>query len=154
MNKFKAKGILDLWRQCQKEALTWDSEGKINGTDFNLAKKMFIRNLKDGGCKCIGEGAYKLVLSKEDFDFVVKIYHTGAIDDKCDNRLKLMRYYLKPYYKSPLISIQPKVKLSKKHNAFKLLETILGEDYCRKFDVHADNVGWLNNAPVIFDYII
>jgi hypothetical protein len=153
MNKHKAEKILDLWRECKANADCYDESGVTQYIDFNLAKEIFIRELENGGYKCIGEGAYKLVFSKKSLDFVVKIYHTGSIDDREDKRFKLTKYCVKPYYKCKCICIQPKVKRNKKNKAYKYLEERLGKDYCELFDVHPDNVGWIDNKPVIFDFV-
>jgi len=153
MNKQKADKILDLWRQCKADSNGWDESGVTKRTDFNLAKESFIRHLENGGYECIGDGAYKLVFSKKNIDFVVKIYHTGSIDDRQDKRFKLNKYWVKPYYKCGCISIQPKVKRNAKNKAYKFLEERLGKDYCELFDVHPDNVGWVDDKPVIFDYV-
>ena len=92
MNKQKADKILDLWRQCKADSNGWDESGVTKRTDFNLAKKSFINHLENGGYRCIGDGAYKLVFSKRSVDFVVKVYHTGAVDDKPNKKYKLNKY--------------------------------------------------------------
>ena len=33
------------------------------------------------------------------------------------------------------------------------MEKRLGKDYCELFDIHPDNVGWIDDNPVIFDYV-
>ena len=153
MNKHKAEKILNLWRQCKDDALTWDLENVTNGIDFNLAKETFIKKLEENNFQCIGEGAYKLVFSKKSIDFVIKIYHTGSIDDREDKRFKLTKYCVKPYYKCNCICIQPKAKRNAKNKAYKFLEERLGKDYCELFDIHQENVGWIDEKPVIFDYV-
>ena len=66
---------------------------------------------------------------------------------------KLNKYTVKTYYTDGCIAIQPKVKRNNKNKAYNFLEERLGKDYCEIFDVHPDNVGWLDNKPVIFDYV-
>ena len=64
MNKFKAEGILDLWRQCQKEALTWDSEGKINDKrriDYYHSHLTELKRAIEDGVPCIGYFAWSLM---------------------------------------------------------------------------------------------
>jgi hypothetical protein len=153
MNKQKADKTLDIWRQCKAEALLYDPLNATNTIDFTLAKELFIKKLEANNFQCIGEGAYKLVFSKKSVDFVVKIYHTGSIDDREDGRFKLTKYCVKPYYRCSCISIQPKVKRTAKNKAYQFLEERLGKDYCELFDVHQENVGWIDNKPVIFDYV-
>ena len=153
MNKQKADKTLDIWRQCKAEALLYDPLNATNTIDFTLAKELFIKKLEAQNFQCIGDGAYKLVFSKKSIDFVVKIYHTGSIDDREDKRFKLSKYWMKPYYRCTCISIQPKVKRTNKNKAYKYLEERLGKDYCELFDIHPDNVGWSEDKPVIFDYV-
>ena len=31
---------------------------------------------------------------------------------------------------------------------------IFGKEYCEIFDIHSENVGWINNKPVIFDCVV
>ena len=74
-------------------------------------------------------------------------------DNPFIRRFKLNKYCVKPYYKCACICIQPKVKRNSKNKAYKFLEERLGKDYCELFDVHPDNVGWIDDKPVIFDYV-
>ena len=153
MNKQKAERILNLYRECKEKSLFVDPNGVSKKIDFGHAKELFITHLENGGYRCIGDGAYKLVFSKRSVDFVVKVYHTGAVDDKPNKKYKLNKYTVKTYYTDGCIAIQPKVKRNNKNKAYNFLEERLGKDYCEIFDVHPDNVGWLDNKPVIFDYV-
>jgi len=150
MNK-KAKAVYDLWEQSKAGAYLW--ENTMQKIDFGFAKELFISSLESKNFKCIGDGGYKLVFTKRSVDFVVKIYHTGSIDDKEDGRFKLSKYTIKPWYRDKYIAIQLKAIRTNKHKAYKIIESKLGSDYCELFDVHPDNVGWLNNEAVIFDYV-
>lgn len=153
MNEQKADEVLNMWIQCKKKSFLYDPLTKKNKIDTKVAKDLFIESLEAKNFECIGEGAYKLVFSKKSVDFVVKIYHTGSIDDREDKRFKLTKYCVKFFHKDAYISIQPKVKRNSKNKAYIYLEKKLGKHYCELYDVHPDNVGWLNNKAVIFDFI-
>ena len=118
-----------------------------------LLRYYFIEKLEKAKYECVGDGAYKLVFSKKSIDFVVKIYHNGSVDDKTDERFKLAKFFIKPTYSDGVISIQQKAKRINKNKAYKFFEDLFGKDYCELHDIHQDNIGWLNNKPVIFDFV-
>jgi hypothetical protein len=139
--------ILSIWQDCQKIS-TYNKQ-----LDKAHAKKRFIQKLKNLNYKIIGDGTFKLVLSKKSVDFVIKIYHSGSIDDQQTNDLNFKDYFLKPIYFDGMINIQQKVKRNCKKKAYEFFEKRFGKVYCEINDIHSENVGWIDDKPVIFDFI-
>ena len=153
MKEKQIKKVINLWREAKQESLAYDVNGKENGIDLYLARDNFIEKLEKAKYECVGDGAYKLVFTKKSLDFVVKIYHNGSVDDKTDRRFKLAKYFIQPEYSDGVISIQQKAKRSNKNKAYQFFEDLFGKDYCELHDIHQDNIGWINNKPVIFDFM-
>ena len=153
MKQKQINKVIELWRKAKQESIGYDVNGIDNGINFSLAKDKFIEKLEKAKYECVGDGAYKLVFSKKSVDFVVKIYHNRSIDDKTDERFKLAKFFIKPTYSDGVISIQQKAKRTNKNKAYKFFEDLFGKDYCELHDIHQDNIGWLNNKPVIFDFV-
>jgi len=145
--------ILELWRKCKSTSFGYDSQNNKNKIDFNFAKDFFIKELENGGYKCIGDGAYKLVFSKKNIDFVIKVFHTGSIDEKISSSFRFYKDYVHPYYFDGVMSIQQKVNTKNKDNAFSFFEKKFGKDYCEIYDINPENVGWIKEVPVIFDFV-
>ena len=145
--------ILELWRKCKINSLSLDSTNNKNKVDINLAKDFFIKELESEGYKCIGDGAYKLVFSKKNIDFVIKVFHTGSIDEKISSSFRFYKDYVHPYYFDGVMSIQQKVDIKNKNDAFFFFEKKFGKDYCEIYDINPENVGWIKEVPVIFDFV-
>lgn len=139
--------IISVWQKCCKLS-TLDKH-----LDKAHAKKRFIQKLKKLNYKIIGEGTYKLVLSKKSVDFVIKIYHTGSVDDQIVNEHNFKKHLVKSIYNDGMIHIQPKAKRNSKRKAYKFFEDKFGRLYCEMNDIHSENVGWIDDQPVIFDYV-
>jgi Ser/Thr protein kinase RdoA (MazF antagonist) len=139
--------IVSIWQDCQKIS-TYNKQ-----LDKSHAKKRFIKKLKKLNYKIIGNGTFKLVLSKKSVDFVVKIYHTGSVDDQIVNEHNFKKYLVKSIYNDGIVHIQPKAKRNSKRKAYKFFEDKFGRAYCEINDIHSENVGWIDDQPVIFDYV-
>ena len=153
MKQKQIKNIIKIWRKCKEDALMWDLNNVQNSLDVGLAKEYFIKKLEKLKYKCIGDGAYKLVFSKKSVDFVAKIYHNGSIDDKLMQKEDFSPYIVESAYSDGVIKIQAKANRANKNKAYKFFENIFGKEYCEIFDIHSENVGWINNKPVIFDFV-
>jgi hypothetical protein len=153
MKRIQIENVIDLWRECKENALMWDVNNVKNSLDVNVAKKSFIKKLKKLKFHVIGDGTFKLVLSKKSINFVVKVYHNGSIDDKINEDCKFKEYFIEPTYSDGAISIQAKAKRNATTKAYKFFEKMFGKSYCEVFDIHPENVGWLNGKPVIFDFL-
>ena len=153
MKRIQIENVIELWRECKENALMWDANNVRNSLDIKFAKKNFIKKLKKLNFKIIGDGTFKLVLSKKSIDFVVKIYHNGSVDDKLDKRYKFSKYFIDPIYFDGAISIQKKANRKNKKTAKNFFEKKFGKTYCEIYDIHSENVGWINNNPVIFDFV-
>jgi len=153
MKQKQINKVIELWREAKQQAIGYDANGRENGIQLSLAKEYFIEKLEKIKYKCIGDGTYKLVFSKKSVDFVVKIYHNGAIDDKLIQREDFSPYIVESTYSDGAIKIQAKASRASRNKAYKFFENTFGKEYCEIFDIHSENVGWINNKPVIFDFV-
>src|SRR4051812_40441842 len=117
-------------------------------------KQRFKTYLRSQGFQIIGCGERSVVLSKKSLDFVVKV-SDGVVVRKF--REKELEKFRLPYIYvngNRNIAIQKKVTRRTKASRYRAWAkirdsvTTLLSDY----DIHQDNVGWLNRKPVIFDY--
>lgn len=145
--------VINLWRECKDEALMWDLNNVKNSLDVNVAKKNFIKKLEKLKYHLLAKGTFKSAFTKKSIDFVIKIYHNGSVDDRLQEESLFAKYFIRPTYFDGAISIQRKAKRINKNKAYKFFENIFGKDYCELYDIHPENVGWLNNKPVIFDFV-
>jgi len=153
MKQKQINKVIELWREAKQQAIGYDVNGKENGIQLSRAKEYFVEKLEKHTYKCIGAGTYKLVFSKKSVDFVVKIYHNGSIDDKLMQEEDFSPYIVESAYSDGVIKIQAKASRAKRNKAYKFFENIFGKEYCEIFDIHSENVGWINNKPVIFDFV-
>ena len=119
-------------------------------------KKKFQIDLEVKGFKYIGCGKRSTVLSREDIDYVIKISDCGCVTRRF--REPTLEQFRLPYIYTNgnrCIGIQKKAEVTPegKYRAYeKILSEIPIEIDLYDFDVHQDNVGWLNGKPVIFDH--
>ena len=153
MKQKQINKVIELWKEAKQQAIGYDVNGKENGIQLSLAKECFIEKLKKLKFNCIGEGTYKLVFSKRSVDFVVKVYSNGSVDDKLLNEEDFSPYIIESLYSDGAIKIQAKASRARKNKAYKFFENMFGKEYCEIYDIHAENVGWINGKPVIFDFV-
>ena len=118
---------------------------------FNL--NSFTNEIKKKGFQKIGEGAYKLIYSKNKLGYVIKIAH--SVNDEFSKASdKIKKFYIQPYFCDKHIVIQDKAntKFGASKRAYEIFKKKFGKTYCESWDVYEDNCGEVNNEPVLFDY--
>ncbi len=117
-------------------------------------KNKFKTLLKNFGFKTIGYGERSLVFSKKEIDFVVKV-SDGVVTRKFKEE-DLEQFRLPYIYVNGNrnIAIQKKVTRRTKSSRYRAWAKIRDsvEANLEVYDIHQDNVGWLDRKPVIFDY--
>ncbi len=117
-------------------------------------KKLFKKLLLAAGFSILGFGLRSIVFSKRKLDFVVKV-SDGVVTRKF-KQPDLERYRLKYIYTNGNrnIAIQKKASCRTKASRYRAWAKIRDSVNANleEFDIHQDNVGWLNGTPVIFDY--
>ena len=115
----------------------------------------FKKYLKEEGFKYLGCGRTSEVFTRRDVNFVVKV-GKGCVTRKFKEP-ELEKFRL-PYLfvnGNRSVGIQHKVRRNKesKYRAFRIINNAVPPDvFLDNYDIHQDNVGWLNRKPVIFDY--
>jgi len=115
-------------------------------------KKDFEQKLTDRGFSYFGCGDNSVVYSKKDINFVIKV-GKGVCTRKLPKELERFRL---PYIYTNgnrQIAIQLKVDTSKTYEARKIIDSSCSRTNLLDYDIHQDNVGWLDGKPVIFDYL-
>jgi hypothetical protein len=115
----------------------------------------FKKLLKQQGFKYLGCGRNSTVFARDDVNFVVKIGR-GCVTRKFKEP-ELEQFRLPYLYVNGNrnIGIQLRVRRDKKskYRAFKRIQDATPPELqLYEYDIHQDNVGWLNRKPVIFDY--
>lgn len=127
----------------------------INLWNESSNKNEFKAKLLKHGFKIIGFGAQALVFSKKSLDFVIKVTQNGGLPNRKFRETDLEQYRLGYLFLSDTrhVGIQKKVNRNKKskYRAWAKIRDAV-EVHLEKYDIHQDNVGFLNRRPVIFDY--
>ena len=92
---------------------------------FNL--KSFADEIKKKGFQKIGEGAYKIIYSKDKLGYVIKIAHS-VNDEFSKVSDKIKKFYIQPYFCDKHIVIQDKAntKFGASKRAYETLKKELG----------------------------
>lgn len=138
--------ITFLFNRCNLNVLTverlinsLDTEYKRN--EYSHYFNLVIKELRKLGLRHINSGAYSVVYSSKDFNYVVKILrHPGS----GRYRKKYTELYLEPRFmsKNRCIAIQKKVPI---------LDDMLKPLYRRCHDVHDRNIGIVKGKFVMID---
>lgn len=115
----------------------------------------FKERLQQEGFKYLGCGRSSTVFSRGDVNFVVKV--GKGVNTRKFKEPELEQFRLPYLYVNGNrnMGIQLKVNRNKKskYRAFKRIsDAVPPEIFLDTYDIHQDNVGWLNRKPVIFDY--
>lgn len=120
------------------------------------SRRRFESLLSREGWKRVGFGLDAVVYGIKEADFVVKLSDgvpTRRFKEPSLERFRLGHVYVSPRRK---FSIQRKVATrtsSSRYRAWKVInEAVEPEIDLLDYDIHQDNVGWLDGKPVIFDY--
>lgn len=118
-------------------------------------KQDFKTKLKQEGFIAIGAGRRSIVYSKPKLDFVVKVASTGGVPTRKFKEPEIEQYRLGYIFLNGnrQIAIQQRVNCGEKakYRAWKRIQEGSGEDLYI-YDINQENVGFLKNKPVIFDY--
>src|SRR6478736_8180071 len=117
-------------------------------------KRKFESLLIEKGFSVIGSGDRSLVFSRRDIDYVVKI-STGLVSRPFQNsileKFRLPYIFLNGNHQIGLQLKASRRTKSSRYRAWKKIRDAANVDL-DVFDIHQDNVGWINRKPVIFDY--
>lgn len=103
----------------------------------------------------MGWGESSLVYSRKDVDFVVKV-SSYLTDTPLKN--KILEKFRLPYLfvnRTKSVGIQLKASArtqSSRYKAWKKIRDAAVGINLDFYDIHQDNVGWINRKPVIFDH--
>jgi hypothetical protein len=117
-------------------------------------KKLFKRLLVEEGLKPVGCGERSLVFGNKSLDFIVKV-SDGVVTRKF-REPDLERFRLPYLYTNGnrQIAIQRKANRRTKASRYRAWSIIRDavKTPLDTYDIHQDNVGWVDGKPVIFDY--
>lgn len=117
-------------------------------------KSKFKESLLAAGLRKIGFGERSLIFSNKELDFVVKV--SDGVTTRKFKEPELEQFRL-PYLfvnGNRHIAIQRKANCRTKalrYRAWAMIRDAANVDLM-DYDIHRDNVGWVDGKPVIFDY--
>lgn len=118
-------------------------------------KKDFRKRLLKEGFIRIGAGRRAVVFSKPQLEYVVKIASVGGVPSRKFKEPELEKFRLGYLFLNGnrQVAIQRKAKRTtkSKYRAWARIRDSVDRDIS-DYDIHHDNVGWIDGKPVIFDY--
>ena len=118
-------------------------------------KQDFKTKLKQEGFVAIGSGRRSIVFSKPKLDYVVKVASTGGVPTRSFREPEIEQFRLGYLFLNGnrQVAIQRRVNCGKKakYRAWARIQESTDKDLYI-YDVNQENVGILDNKPVIFDY--
>ena len=118
-------------------------------------KETFKQKLSECGFKLIGCGERSVVFSKKGLDYVVKV--SNGLVTRPFKELDLEKFRLPYIYVNGNRQIGIQLKATRRTTKSRYKAWVKIRDSVdiplATYDIHQDNVGWIDRKPVIFDYV-